>query len=185
MKNTFRTQQEFDSLFSKHKKFAVLGFPKCGTQALRDHIATKLGKICNSLEIVYRKRGVNVWSHQDNIGYTPIIIYRDPVERIWSAYNYFHYFSKRKKLSFPEFLDYKEDAMQSIGCNDPIACSDYSYYINKWRQVPGCEDLIIVKFEEAREFMEKQNVTANKSKIPIEYEELVLKKLAERNISEI
>lgn len=182
MKNTFETQEEFDNLFSKSRRFAILGFPKCGTQALQNHIMSKFGKVCRNLEVAYRKKGVNSWSHPDNIGMTPIIIYRDPVERIWSAYHFFKYFKESKKLSFPEFLNYKDEAMQSIGCNDPIACSDYEYYIQKWKGVAGCEDIIIIKFEEAKNFMERCNITKGKPEIPNQYRELVLYKLRKAKI---
>ena len=178
MKNTFENQEEFDNLFSENSRFAILGFPKCGTQALKAHIMGKLNKVCYNLEIAYRKTGINAWSHPDHIGCTPIIIYRDPIERLWSAYHYFQYFRVRKKLSFPEFLEYRDETMQSIGCNDPIECCDYQKYIDKWKKVPGCEKLIILKFEEAKQFMEQKNITKSKPPIPSEYRQLVLQKLS-------
>ena len=109
---------------------AIVGFPKCGTYSL-----AKFHKI-PSLELIHRENGLRDWeeSYSDK---TPLIITRDPIERIWSLYIDFNYY---RDLTLKEFLDCKPSRFETI---DPVDWCDYEKWIKPWSKF----NPIVVKLE--------------------------------------
>ena len=141
------------TILSNINKVLIIGFPKCGSSSLRTYLTKKF---------------VNVISFQDASLYDsdweskclgkckqpntlPVIIIRDPYERIWSAY----WWSKKwgVDISFEEFLSRKGDGVTlspedrvdiSAGISNPVEACDFWKYIKK---AEACNPLIL-RFED-------------------------------------
>jgi len=125
---------------SRYKKIHIIGFPKCGSTSLRTYFKARYPKIQVASfpsASLYQPDWETICggrcSQPDTLS---VIITRNPVERIWSAYFWsqkWNYPSK-KHPTFEEFLHWqppKEWRYTSSGLVDPIDCCDYEKYIKK------------------------------------------------------
>lgn len=101
----------------------VIGFSKCGITSLKRYLG------CANPEIAYRDDGIDDYLRNYS-DCTPHIITRDPVKRVWSAYNYFPIL---RQMSFEKFLDHRGREWQGVGCDDVIDACDYEKYVDRWR----------------------------------------------------
>ncbi len=127
------------------KHLAVVGFPKCGTVSLEKYLKRKFPEPQISVvrfEYAWKRHGVKAYEEKHS-NKRPVIIVRNPVDRILSAFRYFEFY---KKMSLEEFLKDKVDHDGRLGTGDPIECSDYQKWINKWMHL----DPIVVKLETMR-----------------------------------
>lgn len=147
-----------------NREYVVIGFSKCGITSLKKYLN------CANPEIAYNDNGVEEYL-KNYSDMTPCIITRDPVDRIWSAYNYFPFFSK---MTFQEFLDFRSPQWQGVGCNDIIEACNYEKYIDRFRPY----GVKVFKLEEMmnRDDFPKFNEKKHEP-IPDEYRQLIEQKL--------
>jgi hypothetical protein len=114
-----------------HAKFAVIGFPKCGTKSLVDYLKVKYFG-CETIrpETVYKDfNPKHEWKKK---GYQCVAIIRNPIERIHSGHQYFPHL---RNLSVKDLLAGNwphSERDQGVGFADCIEQSDYQKYINKF-----------------------------------------------------
>ena len=83
------------------KHLAVIGFPKCGTVSLEKYLKRKFLDISViRYEAIWLRVGVQEYEEKHN-NKRPVIIVRNPVDRIWSAFRYFNFY---KTMSLEDFL---------------------------------------------------------------------------------
>lgn len=129
------------------KGFVVIGFPKCGQESLIEFLKLKYPKrIVKKDEIIWNKKGVEIFKEKYGDRMTPVIIKREPILRMWSAYWYFEYTDDKpynERFSFPEYLEL-EDYKYHIGEMNPVKQSNYYRWIKPWLDL----DPIIFKLED-------------------------------------
>ncbi len=117
-------------------KFVIVGFPKCGQNSLIEYLRTKynlpvVGRdgspLVTKSEFIWHYDAFEKMETWAGRGYKCVIIKRDPVERIWSSYNYFDY---RSKMTFEEYLNL-EGYTKLLGEENPLKQSKYDYWIKK------------------------------------------------------
>jgi len=148
-------------------KYAIIGFPKCGTVSLENKLIEEYGKenvIRIVPELIWNNKGPKIMMEQYK-DYTPVIITRDPADRIWSAFKYYTQF---KRMWFEKFLRGNNVRYKSIGCYQPIYQSDYNMYISRFK------DPIVYSLEELQQDPDfpHENKTKRK-KMPQKYRDLV------------
>lgn len=124
------------------KHLIIVGFPKCGTVSLEKYLKRKYPEPDTSVvrfEYAWKREGAKACEEKHS-NKRPVIIVRNPVDRIWSAFRYFEFY---KKMSLEEFLKNKVDHDGRLGTGDPIECSDYQKWIDKWMHL----NPIVVKLE--------------------------------------
>jgi len=149
-------------------KYVVVGFSRCGQTALSNYLR------CGHPEIGYNGTEEYLKNYSQC---TPVFITRDPVDRIWSLYNFFAYFND---YGFEEFLDFKDDKWNAVGCNDVIAQSDYDKYIEPF-EAYGAEVYrfeYMIKKDGFKDWRGKSN-----KKMPMTYRIAVEGRLKEAGIS--
>jgi hypothetical protein len=150
-------------------KWVIIGFSRCGTTSASRYFH------CSHPEIGYS--GVTPYYLEHYSNHIPIFITRNPVDRIWSMYNYHGVF---KNMTFEEMLDFKDDKYQNVGCNDCIKQSDYMKYIEPFRQF----NPIIYKLEDLKRRPDYPKDWRGQSskKIPKEFREKIEKRLSNAGI---
>jgi hypothetical protein len=68
----------------KSKKYSIVGVPKCGTSSLGEYMR-RMGYDVTEDELYFADK--TCYPNSDR---KPLIILRDPVERAWSDFNFFH-----------------------------------------------------------------------------------------------
>jgi hypothetical protein len=148
-------------------KMVIVGFSRSGQTALSRYLHCSMTEIAPNGTKEYLEK---YYPRQ------PIIITRNPVDRIWSAYNYHGMF---KNMSFEDFLDFKDERWQGVSCNDVIAMSDYEKYIEPYREFD-------VKVYRLEDMMDKPGFSdwrgKSDKKIPKEYRDMIESRLKEREI---
>ena len=125
-------------------KYVIIGFPKCGQVSLVEWLK-KQGHEAIRNDIIWKIDAVQtIKQNYIDKGYIPIIITRDPVERIWSGFNYWHY--RTRGITLPDYLK-MESYNTSIGEENPIKQSDYLRYAEPYKKY----NVIIYKLEELQE----------------------------------
>lgn len=120
--------------------YIIIGFPKCGTSSLYQYLTNKHpDKKIHRRELIWRDDGVEEFERRYN-GCTPVIITRDPVYRILSAYNYYEWL---KGTDLIEWINNKKPINQ-IGTNSPIEASKYENFIKRFTHL----NPIIYKLED-------------------------------------
>ena len=132
----------------KKSKYLVIGTPKCGQTSLVEYLIKRFGGefVADRAEIIWRDDGIELFvknGYEEN--YRPIIIIRDPIERIWSDWNHLG-----QGYGFKTFLDYlRNDSNKDLGGlgeYNPIKRSNYEKYIKRWQKydpiVLDMEDMI-------------------------------------------
>ena len=121
----------------KHK-FYIPGLPKCGSTSLEKYLKDKGFEIIRE-ESIYRHRLGLVKYKLQYPDHQTLFIIREPIERIWSHYNYKRYYQKdvhdEIKCSFEETLVKHKEII------DP---SNYNLWLEKWSSTKP----IVVKLED-------------------------------------
>lgn len=121
--------------------YVVIGIPKCGTVSMAEYLKKKFPKAAvTRVELIYDPKGIDYYQTYHK-GWKPVIITRDPADRIWTAY---HFWKFMDRMEFDQFLHYVDPIMNNVGCNNPIAQSDYDRYIEKWKAF----DPVVVSLEQ-------------------------------------
>lgn len=128
-----KSDSHFHSLFSDYDKIAIIGFPKCATTSLANYLENIFPdtEIKKMETMVYDTYGVEQFkdSYSD---FKPVIITRDPADRLWSGY-YFYEFNK--KMPFEDFVKRRSGDMFHAGLGEPIKQSIYTDYTKTWRDL--------------------------------------------------
>lgn len=114
----------------KTMKYVIIGFPKSGQLSLiqylkeRGESAEKYDKIwhVNALEMIqqhYQNR------YPNEIQF--IVIIRDPIERMWSGYRFWHYHEHMTFEKYTHFYDESKD----LGMENPIIQSNYVHWLDR------------------------------------------------------
>ena len=136
----------------KKPGFIIIGFSKCGQTSLETYLNKRYPSLINrKLENAWAQNAVETYLEKyGHAKYQPIFITRDPIERIWSGYHYFHWDSKelpyREQYTFPEYLELK-DYRYHIGELNPISQSNYSKWIRPWLKL----NPIVISVEDMEE----------------------------------
>jgi hypothetical protein len=164
-----RMWQGHDYTIKRHyaMKYAVIGFPKCGTVSTqrwllnRGHDATK-----NEWPIYWEINKIREFLG-DRI---PVIVIRDKADALWSFYEYFGY--DKLKIPFKEFLHLRVRANNFLN-HTPLEIYDYDKWIDRIKPL----NPEIYRIEELHKLYDypHENKTINKSIIPDEYRNLILK----------
>lgn len=134
-------------LARKSTKYLVIGFPKCGQTSLAEYLHKRFGSenVADRAEIIWKPDGINLFEingYAEN-NYRPIIIIRDPVERIWSDWNHLG-----RGYGFKTFEEYIANRQQTdlggLGEYNPVTRSHYEKYIKRWRKY----DPIVLELED-------------------------------------
>ena len=131
--------------------FIIVGFPKSGQVSLIEYLQKKHPKaVVKKDEIVWNEKGLEIfkqkYGHNPNI--RPVLVYRDPVERIWSAYWYFEMDGEkpfRELYTYEEFLHCNR-IDGHLGDMNPIRGSNYDKWFKKWEPL----NPLIFDFEELK-----------------------------------
>lgn len=118
-----------DSSYGKCKPeprdFVIIGFPKCGTTSLQRYMTKKYPSVCTHRnEIIYSNRCSRIWSDRFS-QCIPVIVTRDPIERIWSAYRYY---SWTRSIPFEKWVA-NIDPINMTGTTNPIESIKYGKFI--------------------------------------------------------
>lgn len=125
----------------------IAGFLKCGQESLQNYYL----RLDPNLKI-YRDEFItrpDAREYFDNFGWEEypkiVVITRDPVERCWSAYNYFRVkqHPSVEGLTYEEYL-YKKSYHSGWGETNPIYHSNYERHIAPFRDL----DITVLKIEE-------------------------------------
>jgi len=122
-----------------YRQIHIIGFPKCGSSSLRNYFRIRYPKkevASFPSASLYHPDWLTICggrcSQPDILS---VIITRNPVERIWSAYWWSQRWntSQTKHPTFEEFLHWtppsKEWRYLTSGLFDPIDCCDYEKYM--------------------------------------------------------
>ena len=120
------------------KKFYIPGFPKCGSTSLEKYLHEKGFEIIREESMYRHPLSISKYKLQYP-DYQTLFVLREPIQRIWSHYNYKRYYQKgdRKEISctFEEALEKHPDIV------DP---SDYQKWLKKWDST----NPIVIKLED-------------------------------------
>ena len=148
----------------------IVGFSRCGTTALKSW----LGDASNP-EIAYPGIDEYVKNYPDT---EPVILTREPVARLWSAYNYHLFF---RNWDYDRFLDFRSPQWIQIGLADPIGQCDYEKYIEPFREL----DVTVYRLEDLIKLPDYPSDWRGKSSIHIDdkFREKVEERLLQRGIT--
>jgi len=162
-------------------KFVIVGFPKCGQSSLIEYLRVKynlpiVGRdgapLVTKSEFIWHYDAFEKMLKWEERGYKCVIIKRDPVERIWSSYNYFGY---REKMTYEEYLNF-EGYTNLLGEENPIKQSRYSYWMRQLLYFSP----IIFKLEEVSKDPKFPKLNEGlKYQMPQEIRDLTIRALAE------
>lgn len=128
-----KSNPHIQSIFSNNDKFVIIGFPKCGTSSLIYYLENMFPKyeIKKIETMIYDPHGVAEFmdSYSD---FTPVIITRDPADRLWSGY---YYYQLNKTMQFEDFVKRRTDGMFHAGLGEPIKQSVYEDYTKSWHDL--------------------------------------------------
>jgi hypothetical protein len=169
----------------KRTKYLVIGFPKCGQTSLAEYLHKRFGSENNADrgEIIWKPDGIELFEKNGyaEAGYRPVIIIRDPIERIWSDWNHLG-----RGYGFKTFEDYiyneKQEGLGGLGEYNPIERSNYEKYIKRWAKY----DPLVLELEQMKlnpNFGHRNTGDEHSDdyiEMPKHYRELCEKLLAER-----
>jgi len=139
---------------SDKRQIHIIGFPKCGSSSLRHYLRLRYPKMeiasFPSSSLYHPDWETLTKNRCSDPTVLSVIITRNPIERIWSAY----WWSQKWKTTdmihptFEEFLHWEPPDRDwryvSSGLVDPIDCCDYEKYMKKaYKYNP-----IILRFED-------------------------------------
>lgn len=143
-------------------KYVVIGFPKCGQVSLVEYL-NKLGHEAVKYDMIWKESCVlDVKSKYPD--YQSIVITRDPIQRIWSGFNFWLY---HEMMSFSHYLKLQRIS-RTLGEENPILQSYYYYWIDRVKRVLNP---IIVRFEDLIKLPDfpHENKTKVKPVLPLSF----------------
>ncbi len=119
-------------------KFYIPGFPKCGSSSLEKYLKDKGFDIIREESIYRNSLGIPKYKLQYP-NYQTLFVMREPIQRIWSHYNYKRYYQKGDRNEI--FCSFEEALEKHPEIVDP---SDYEKWLKKWQSTKP----VIVKLED-------------------------------------
>lgn len=113
-------------------KYAIIGFPKCGTVSLEEYLKRdKKNEVIRVVpEIAWLPNAHRTYKAYYS-EYTPVLITRDPFDRLWSAYRFYTFFHG---VTWEEFLNGNDPRYHFIGCSKIKGKWDYTPHINRFAE---------------------------------------------------
>ena len=108
----------------------IVGMQRAGSLSLHQHLINKYGD--NNVkrdECIFRDDAISYFKRRWGDMSTPCIIFRDPLERCWSWYNYIH-----PDIPYSEFLK-KPYKTIGMGEMNPIKQSNIKKFITPWLEL--------------------------------------------------
>lgn len=117
-------------------RMLIIGARKCGTTSLQFYLESILGHdVIRHEQLFTRHDGVRYWKkhYPDR---TPVVILRNPLQRIESDYSYTPYGGTSNRDR--NFIDYLMEKNYSgrWGDRNPISQSNYLKWLSNWRDTP-------------------------------------------------
>lgn len=163
-------------------KFVIVGFPKCGQNSLIEYLRAKYNlpvtdnsgsPLVTKSEFIWKTDAVEQMTKWDAKGYKCVIIKREPVDRIWSSYYYFGYYTKMSYENYLEIRGYH----RTLGEENPLLQSDYDHWIDRLKSFkPLVYDLEEILKESSFPVINKTEIPEYKP-IPDHLKQLTIQKL--------
>lgn len=143
-------------------KYVIIGFPKCGQISLISYLRTNHKDIIvKKDELIWNKNGPEIFLEKYGERVIPLIITRDPIERMWSSYNYFQFGGDDwehghgdppicEQYTFPKYLNIK-GYEHHLGEMNPVSQSNYQKWYVHWK------DIGIIKRFKLEDLNKKEN----------------------------
>ncbi len=162
-----------------NEKFAVIGFPKCGTVSAQTWLLQKYPNHENILKLEFPCYGdVKRFEKGGDLeDYTPVFITRDPAEMLWSFYVYFNF--KEKGIDNP--VDMLDIPMQAFGMHhlSPLKQADFDHWIGMFKHLnPLILSLEEIKQDETFPHENKTERLKPKPQCPESFRKIVEQRLA-------
>lgn len=182
-----RTNEEHDrqlrikSKTNPSHKFCVIGFIKCGQNSLQKFLHKKYPYAwVERAELTWKINGPDEFRERYE-EFTPFIITRDPVERIWSSYWYFSVINTKE--SYSEWLtNGLAKKVNHVGATNPIAASDYELFIDYWKELKP----VVLRLEDMQSHPNfpiiNKGLQKPEHKMPLEDRELTIQLLKDNGI---
>lgn len=129
------------------RKFAVIGFPKCGTMSLVEYLKAKYPKC----EVT---RPENIYEEPKEPHIVPrwrdwecVTITRNPLNRIQSGCQYFTVLRQSSVEDVLQGKFHNSKNYMNVGFRYPVRQSDYQYYINRFSRNHGVK-VVNYRFED-------------------------------------
>lgn len=143
------------------KNILIIGTPKCGQNSLLQYLKKKYpDKDVQRLEVIWKPEVGFKHIEKEFQDYQLICIFRNNVDRIWSGYYYFGFYSM---MTLEEYLTFeKPEELGGIGTANPLLQGDYDFWIKHYEKY----DPIIVWLEDCEklEGFPVENPTINSRK---------------------
>jgi len=129
------------------KGWVIIGTPKCGQISMNQYLIDRfplVGRV-RKHEIIWKKDCIPIYKAELlRGGLRPIIMIRDPIARMWSAYHYF----PGMKEKYPDPIDFLSHKGYSTiyGEENPVSGSNYWKWIRQWEQF----DPIVINLEDMK-----------------------------------
>lgn len=160
-------------IIEKYDKVNVIGFSKCGTTALTNYLFSKGLKVSHSEFLIYKKEeGIKIFN-EITPDFTPVVIIRNPADKLWSEYHYRPHF---KNMTFDEFLDFRDESWRGVGLHNPLEGVNYQDYIEYWENSTG-KKLEILNLDDIKDIMPKMNENYKKPMMADKVKKEIVKEL--------
>ena len=164
---------KLDEIIEKYDKVNVIGFSKCGTTALTNYLFSKGLKVSQSEFLIYKKdEGIKIFN-DITPDFTPVVIIRNPADKLWSEYHYRPHF---KDMTFNEFLNFRDEDWRGVGLHNPIAGVNYQHYIEHWEKSTG-KKLDVLNLDDIKHIIPKMNENDKKPIMADKIKKEIIKEL--------
>lgn len=162
------SKRQFKKYFRLKTKYHILGVEKCGTAALENYLRNKGFKVIRNEEL-YEKPNVVELHYTYFPDYQPVMILRDPVERVYSHYWYKRYNQKGHSDEIKCSLEKALDLHPEI-----IEASKFEKHLKRWKGLP----LLIFHLEELQKLDDFHKInTTDKPPLTSIQREMILHRL--------
>jgi len=135
------------------RSYIVIGGRKCGSTSMQYYLQ-KHGHDCTRWEQLFtRYDGPEIW-HETQYTRTPVIIIRNPVDRIWSDYWYAR-LEKGLEDSYEDYLKIDLPYSETMGDLNPLSQSNYRKWFKNWEGI----DLKVRWLEDMKQLSDFPHVT--------------------------
>lgn len=119
--------------------YVTIGFPKCGQLSLIKYLKER-GEEAEKFDKIWHENAVELIKNRYPDGAQFVVIMRDPIDRMWSGYRFWHY---HEHMSFEKYTHFYATS-KDLGNENPIIQSNYVHWLDRVKAL----DPWLVDFEE-------------------------------------